>query len=48
MTEIRKGADIVVCTPGRLIDMLTVSGGKIMNLIRCSFVVIDEADRMLD
>ena len=32
ISDIRKGADIVVCTPGRLIDILTVSGGKIMNL----------------
>lgn len=48
LTEVRKGADIIVCTPGRLIDILTISGGKVMNLSRCSFVVIDEADRMLD
>lgn len=48
LSDIKKGAEIVVGTPGRLIDILTTSNGKIMNLKRVSFVVIDEADRMLD
>eukprot|EP00177_Eucheuma_denticulatum_P003312 GFKZ01005981.1.p1 GENE.GFKZ01005981.1~~GFKZ01005981.1.p1 ORF type:complete len:629 (-),score=82.39 GFKZ01005981.1:1571-3457(-) len=39
------GAEVVVCTPGRLIDMLKM---KACGLGRCSFVVLDEADRMLD
>ena len=38
----------MVGTPGRLIDILTTSKGKIMNLKRVTFVVIDEADRMMD
>jgi ATP-dependent RNA helicase DDX46/PRP5 len=38
----------VVCTPGRLIDVLTTSNGKITNVKRVTFVVIDEADRMFD
>ena len=42
---LEKGAEIVVCTPGRLIDML--SSGE-LTLNRTSFVVLDEADRMLD
>ncbi len=48
LTEVKKGAEIVVATPGRLIDILTTSNGKVMNLARVTFVVIDEADRMLD
>lgn len=39
------GAGIIVCTPGRLIDMLRM---RACQMSRCSFVVIDEADRMLD
>jgi ATP-dependent RNA helicase DDX46/PRP5 len=38
----------VVCTPGRMIDVLTTSNGKITNLNRVSYIVLDEADRMLD
>ena len=47
-SELKKGADIVVSTPGRLIDILTTSKGKITNLRRVTFVVLDEADRMFD
>lgn len=39
------GAGILVCTPGRLIDMLRM---RACQMSRCSFVVMDEADRMLD
>lgn len=39
------GAGIVVCTPGRYIDMLRM---RACHMKRCSFVVLDEADRMLD
>jgi len=31
-----------------MIDVLTTSNGKITNLRRVSYVVLDEADRMLD
>jgi ATP-dependent RNA helicase DDX46/PRP5 len=48
LSELKRGAEIVVCTPGRMIDVLTTSGGKITNLKRVSYVVLDEADRMLD
>ena len=44
----KRGAEIVVCTPGRMIDVLTTSSGKITNLKRVTYVVIDEADRMFD
>lgn len=48
LSELKKGAEIVVATPARFIDVLTTSGGKITNTRRVTFVVIDEADRMLD
>jgi ATP-dependent RNA helicase RhlE len=40
-----KGADIIVATPGRLLDHFQYSYGKLQNL---EILVIDEADRMLD
>ena len=39
------GSEIVVATPGRLIDMLEA---RKTNLRRCTYLVLDEADRMLD
>ena len=48
IAELKRGAEIVVCTPGRMIDMLAVNSGKVTNLRRCTYVVIDEADRMFD
>ncbi len=48
MSQLKQGAEIVVCTPGRMIDVLTTSNGKITNLKRVSYIVLDEADRMLD
>ncbi|KAF7638955.1 hypothetical protein Mgra_00001479 [Meloidogyne graminicola] len=43
--DLRRGVDVCIATPGRLIDFLD-SG--ITNICRCSFLVLDEADRMLD
>jgi ATP-dependent RNA helicase DDX46/PRP5 len=48
LSELKRGAEIVVCTPGRMIDVLTTSNGKITNLHRVTYVVLDEADRMFD
>lgn len=39
------GVDIVIATPGRLNDFLM---SKTTSLSRCTYVVLDEADRMLD
>ncbi|KAF3454793.1 hypothetical protein FNV43_RR05241 [Rhamnella rubrinervis] len=44
-SELRAGVDIVVATPGRFIDHLQQGN---TSLSRVSFVVLDEADRMLD
>lgn len=41
----RLGVEICIATPGRLIDFL--ESGK-TNLRRCTYLVLDEADRMLD
>jgi ATP-dependent RNA helicase DDX46/PRP5 len=48
ISELKRGAEIVVCTPGRMIDILCTSGGKITNLRRVTYLVMDEADRMFD
>ncbi|CAL7943765.1 unnamed protein product [Xylocopa violacea] len=45
MRELDRGCHLLVATPGRLVDML--SRGKI-GLHNCRYLVLDEADRMLD
>jgi superfamily II DNA/RNA helicase len=45
MRDLSLGVEICIATPGRLIDML--DAGK-TNLRRCTYLVLDEADRMLD
>lgn len=44
-TALFLGVEICIATPGRLIDFL--EAGK-TNLRRCTYLVLDEADRMLD
>jgi ATP-dependent RNA helicase DDX46/PRP5 len=46
--DLKRGAHIVVATPGRLIDILTMQSGKLLSLHRVTYVVMDEADRMYD
>lgn len=48
IAELKKGAQVVVSTPGRLIDLLAANGGRVCNLKRVTYVVLDEADRMFD
>eukprot|EP01018_Ginkgo_biloba_P021807 Gb_31459 [translate_table: standard] len=43
--DLQKGVEIVIATPGRLIDMLE---SQYTNLRRVTYLVLDEADRMLD
>uniref|UniRef100_A0A8C2SRW1 RNA helicase n=1 Tax=Coturnix japonica TaxID=93934 RepID=A0A8C2SRW1_COTJA len=43
--RLRMGCEIVIATPGRLIDVLE---NRYLVLSRCTYVVLDEADRMID
>ena len=43
--DLQRGVEIVIATPGRLIDMLEQQK---TNLRRVTYLVMDEADRMLD
>lgn len=43
--DLLDGVEIVIATPGRLIDFLE---SRKTNLRRCTYLVLDEADRMLD
>ncbi|XP_039016944.1 DEAD-box ATP-dependent RNA helicase 14-like isoform X1 [Hibiscus syriacus] len=45
LREVEKGIDIVVATPGRLNDILEM---RKISLQQVSYLVLDEADRMLD
>ncbi|OTB18384.1 hypothetical protein K445DRAFT_55804 [Daldinia sp. EC12] len=48
IAELKRGAEVVVCTPGRMIDLLAANQGRVTNLKRVTYVVLDEADRMFD
>jgi len=43
--DLRSGVDLIVATPGRLIDLMDQ---RVANLSGIEFLVLDEADRMLD
>lgn len=45
ITKLKNGVDIVIATPGRLLDHLSQ---KTIDLSHVSFLILDEADRMLD
>ena len=44
--ELRRGCDILIGTPGRLIDFL--GRGNLVSLRRVKYTVIDEADEMVN
>ncbi len=48
IAELKRGAEVIVCTPGRMIDMLAANNGRVTNTHRVTFIVLDEADRMFD
>lgn len=43
--KLRSGADIIIATPGRLLDLVSQ---KVIDLSHVEILVLDEADRMLD
>lgn len=45
MIDLRRGADIVVATPGRLLDLVD---NNALSLAHVATLVLDEADRLLD
>ncbi len=42
---LRHGVDLIVATPGRLLDLM---GGRLADFAHLQYLVLDEADRMLD
>jgi superfamily II DNA/RNA helicase len=42
--EVRKGAEWIIGTPGRLLDLLN---RKVLNLSKLKTIILDEADQML-
>jgi ATP-dependent RNA helicase RhlE len=45
VAALRRGVDVLVATPGRLLDLL---GQRLVSLAKVEILVLDEADRMLD
>ncbi|XP_061402622.1 ATP-dependent RNA helicase p62-like [Musca vetustissima] len=45
MQDLQNGVEMVIATPGRLLDFLSTGT---TNMRRCTYLVLDEADRMLD
>ncbi|MBC8054029.1 MAG: DEAD/DEAH box helicase [Sphingobacteriaceae bacterium] len=45
INQLRNGVDVLVATPGRLLDLMTQ---RVVNLQNIQIFVLDEADRMLD
>ena len=43
--KLRQGCEIVIATPGRLVDCLE---NRYIVLSRCTYVILDEADKMID
>ena len=48
IADLKRGAEILICTPGRFIDLLMANSGRVTNLKRVTYLVLDEADRMFD
>lgn len=42
---LQSGCEIVVCTPGRMVDLLS---RRLAALGNCNYLILDEADRMID
>lgn len=44
-SSLQDGCEIVVCTPGRMVDLLSKQMAALGN---CNYLIMDEADRMID
>ncbi|CAI2167836.1 11180_t:CDS:10 [Funneliformis geosporum] len=40
IAELKRGAEIIVCTPGRMIDLLCANSGRVTNLKRVTYLVM--------
>lgn len=47
LSLLMKGCDVLIATPGRLVDVLT-NNPNVLNLSRVKYIVLDEADEMLE
>ena len=45
MSSVEKGVQIIIATPGRLNDLVYA---QVVNVLSITYLVLDEADRMLD
>lgn len=45
VSELARGVDVLVATPGRLVDLI---GQRLVSISQIEILVLDEADRMLD
>ncbi|XP_001358660.5 ATP-dependent RNA helicase dbp2 [Drosophila pseudoobscura] len=45
ISDVERGAEIIICTPGRLNDLVQA---KVIDVSSITYLVLDEADRMLD
>lgn len=45
ISNVQDGVEIIICTPGRLNDLIEA---KVINVSSVTYLVLDEADRMLD
>ena len=48
INNLRRGCDIIIATPGRLIELLCTNCGRLLDIKYISYFVLDEADRLFD
>lgn len=48
ISDIKRGVHLIIATPGRFIDLLTLNNGRLLKTDRITFVTLDEADRLFD
>merc|ERR1712228_190943 len=46
--QLKKGMDVIIATPGRLIECLCTNSGRLLDIRYVSYFVMDEADRLFD